>query len=665
MDGRHSLSLAGYNVRVPRGLSYTFLLLAGYLWLCPSVDAQSIFGRNLIANGDAESGPSDPNGLSPISTIPGWTATGAPDVVQYAANYDIGTNDVIPLQVGASYFYGGRPRANSSLSQTIDLTQGQATIDGGMATFTVSAYLGGYESEPENAQLTVTFLNSGGGVLSSVTLGPVLYTDRANTTGLWYRRAIGQVPVGARSAAVVLQMTWVSSNEDDAAADNLSLVLNAPAAPETLLGANLIVNGNAEIPPVDDPTTISAKIYDVPGWSTEGGFTIDSYTDPGADLSTSSPRPPDAGSFYFYGGPGEMSSASQDIDVSPAASLIDAGIVNFALSAWLGGYDGQNDNSVLTVQYQTWSATVLGSATFGPVLSADRGGVSELLPFSQNGSIPSGTRVIHVLLTMTRTDGSGNDGLADSLSLLLSAPGITPASPLISGIVNDASFAVGGAVTTGSWVAIFGTELAPVGDARKWNETTEIINGKLPLSLDGTSVTVNGKAAVVEFISPGQVNIQPPDDTAVGPVQVVVKTATGSTFPFTVDYGKVAPGLFPATAPYIVAQHSDNSYVSTLSPAKPGEVIILWGTGFGPANPTVAAGQVFTGSNPLASPVTVTIGGQSALVDFAGVVGAGLVQINVHVPSGIANGDTAVIATTATTGGESTQSTANLISIHN
>lgn len=91
-------------------------------------------------------------------------------------------------------------------------------------------------------------------------------------------------------------------------------------------------------------------------------------------------------------------------------------------------------------------------------------------------------------------------------------------------------------------------------------------------------------------------------------------------------------------------------------------MITLWGTGFGPANPAVPAGQVFSGANPLANAVTVTIGGQPSAVDFAGVVAAGLVQINVHVPSSINNGDSDVIATV---GGVSTQTTANLISIRN
>jgi uncharacterized protein (TIGR03437 family) len=347
--------------------------------------------------------------------------------------------------------------------------------------------------------------------------------------------------------------------------------------------------------------------------------------------------------------------------VSSAASLIDAGTATYALSAWLGGFSGQGDNAVLTVQFQNWAGTVLGSTTLGPVSAADRNNLSAVLQQTHNGAIPSGTRVIRVTMTMTRTDGSYNDGIADSLSLILSAP-VSAGKPTITGVVSDASFAPGGAISTGSWVAIFGTGLAPAGESRKWIESTEIVNGVLPTSLDNTSVTVNGKPAVVEFIQPSQINIQPPDDTAVGPVQVVVKTPGGTSDPFTVNYATFAPGLFPASAPYIVAQHADNSYVTSASPAKPGEVIILWGTGFGPANPAVTAGKVFSGVNPLVNTTTVTIGGQNAPVDFAGVVGAGLVQINVHVPSSIGNGDAAVVASI---GGASTQTTANMISIHN
>ena len=637
-------------------------VVLGCLLPTGSLHAQSIFGRNLIVNAGAESGPSDSTGDTPVTTIPGWTKTGAPDVVQYAAEWDLSLTDVLPMEIGASYFYGGLPKTNSALSQTIDLSQGAAAIDGGAATFVVSGYFGGYHTESENVQMTVKFLGSNGAQISTITIGPVLHSDRADTSGLWYRRAIGPVPVGARTASVTVQFNYVDSSHNDGAADNLSLVLNAPTAPQSLLGINLITNGNAEMPVTSDPTEIDLRPFDVPGWCKIGMFTVDAYADGYGNLYEITAIPPDAGKQYFYGGgDNSLSSGSQDIDVSSAASLIDARVVNYALSGWLGGYYSQNDNATLLVEFRNWIGTALGSATLGPVMATDRNDQSCLLQRSQNGIVPAGTRYIHLVLTFTRTDGADNDGMADSLSLVLSSPGVTSVTPYISGVVNDASFTPGGALTPGSWVAIFGSNLAPVGDVRKWVEGTEIVNGTLPLSLDGTSATVNGQPAVIEFISPNQVNIQPPDDTTIGPVQVVIKSAIGTTFPFTVQLAQFAPGLFPSTAPYLVAQHSDNSYVTPLSPAKPGEVIILWGTGFGPASPPVSAGKVFSGSNQLANPVTITIGGQSALVDFAGIVGAGLVQINVHVPSGLANGDAPVVATA---GGIPTQTTANMIPIH-
>jgi uncharacterized protein (TIGR03437 family) len=131
------------------------------------------------------------------------------------------------------------------------------------------------------------------------------------------------------------------------------------------------------------------------------------------------------------------------------------------------------------------------------------------------------------------------------------------------------------------------------------------------------------------------------------------------------NYAQFAPGLFTTTAPYLAAQHADGTYVGGFSgatPAMPGEVITLWGTGFGPATPPVSAGQIFTGVSNLSNTVTLTIGGQAATVKFAGVVGAGLVQLNVQVPTSINDGDAAVVVTV---GGVSTQSTANLISVRN
>ncbi len=274
------------------------------------------------------------------------------------------------------------------------------------------------------------------------------------------------------------------------------------------------------------------------------------------------------------------------------------------------------------------------------------------------GWTPPATNVGTVTLYAAGEAVTGADVVTGTESYLTSLQLSPPAPPAISGVVNDAGFA--SPVASGSWVAIFGSNLAPAGDSRLWNPATEIVDSDLPVSLDGTFVTVNGKSAAVEFISPGQVNVQLPDDTALGPVPVVVTTVTGASAAFMATYAQFAPGLFSAAAPYLAAQHADSSYVTTASPARPGEAITLWGTGFGPADPPVAAGQIFSGANPLANPVTATISGQPATVLFAGVVGAGLVQINVQVPAGIGSGDAPVAMWV---GGVATQGAGNLIAI--
>ena len=313
-----------------------------------------------------------------------------------------------------------------------------------------------------------------------------------------------------------------------------------------------------------------------------------------------------------------------------------------------------------------------GTNNLGTIFKITPGGAFTLLHSfaADDGQWPLGGMILGKdgnLYGTTSAGGSGFKGTVFKFALpgggTTTPPGGGPA-PAVNAIVGGASFKAGGPIASGGWVAIFGTNLAPAGDSRPWNPSTEIVNGKLPTSLDGTSVTINGKPAAVAFISPGQVNIQAPDDSAAGPVQVVVTTAAGGAgAAFTANYAQFAPGLFPANGSYIAAQHADGSYVggyAGATAAKPGEVIILWGSGFGPASPAVPAGQVFAGANKLANPVTVTIGGQPATVDFAGVVGAGLVQINVHVPASINAGDAAVVTTV---GGVSSQTTGNLISV--
>jgi uncharacterized protein (TIGR03437 family) len=101
----------------------------------------------------------------------------------------------------------------------------------------------------------------------------------------------------------------------------------------------------------------------------------------------------------------------------------------------------------------------------------------------------------------------------------------------------------------------------------------------------------------------------------------------------------------------LAALHTNYSYVGAsglipgvaTTPAQPGEVILLYGTGFGPTNPAIPTDQLVAQATPLANSVQITIGGIAASVQFAGLTESGLYQFNVVVPN-LPNGDAAVVA---------------------
>jgi uncharacterized protein (TIGR03437 family) len=74
---------------------------------------------------------------------------------------------------------------------------------------------------------------------------------------------------------------------------------------------------------------------------------------------------------------------------------------------------------------------------------------------------------------------------------------------------------------------------------------------------------------------------------------------------------------------------------------------VLYGTGFGPTNPA-ADGLVLSAPVPAATQPLVSIGGVSAQVTFAGLISAGLFQLNVQVPNTLPVGDATVTASAGT-----------------
>jgi uncharacterized protein (TIGR03437 family) len=223
-----------------------------------------------------------------------------------------------------------------------------------------------------------------------------------------------------------------------------------------------------------------------------------------------------------------------------------------------------------------------------------------------------------------------------------------PTPVIASGEVkNGAGFQ--NSIAAGSWVQIKGTGLSTTSAGRTWT-SSEVVNGKLPTSLDGTSVTINGKAAYVYYISPVQVNVLAPVDSNTGPVDVVVTNNGQASAAASVNLAAFSPAFFQyGGANAIATRNGDYALIGSGTgtvPAKPGDVLILWGTGFGPTSPAIVDGQVVTGAPAVTTNPTVTIGGAAATV-IATVLSpgsAGLYQVAVTVPN-VADGDQEVLAT--------------------
>lgn len=181
--------------------------------------------------------------------------------------------------------------------------------------------------------------------------------------------------------------------------------------------------------------------------------------------------------------------------------------------------------------------------------------------------------------------------------------------PMLSaaGALNGASLLPG--IASATWFSVFGTNLSRT--TRIWRPSDETGN-LLPTQLDGVSVSLNGKPAPVYYVSSTQINALAPDDATVGTVEVTVTTPQGRNAPVLAVKRPFAPAWFVFDAEqrkYVAAEHPDGVLVSkptlypgvVLRPARPGDVVSLYGTGFGPTSPPTPASELVTQPRILAN----------------------------------------------------------------
>jgi uncharacterized protein (TIGR03437 family) len=355
-----------------------------------------------------------------------------------------------------------------------------------------------------------------------------------------------------------------------------------------------------------------------------------------------------------------------DGTISLSSAPLFTGSPPVTISASLGSGQG-------AVIGMPFGATLQATVTDGEGNPVPGAAVTFAMPTAGPGGIFSASAVV-------TTNGSGvaaspafsANAVAGSYTVTASAAGVaSPASFTLTNMNPAPSITPGGvvpfystatAIQPGEWVSIYGAGFA--NSASTWN-------GDFPTSLGGVTVTIDGKAAYLSYVSPTQIDLQAPDDSVTGSVPVVVTTA-GGTFTSTVTLVQFAPSfiLFDSkhvagiiyrfdgsgaygAGSYDIIGPTGNSLGYATVAARAGDSVSLFALGMGPTSPKVAAGQAFSGVAATTNPVNLLVNGVGVTPTFAGISGAGLYQINLTIPAGLGSGD---VPLAATVGGAQTPS---------
>jgi uncharacterized protein (TIGR03437 family) len=171
----------------------------------------------------------------------------------------------------------------------------------------------------------------------------------------------------------------------------------------------------------------------------------------------------------------------------------------------------------------------------------------------------------------------------------------TTDTPSINAVVSASAFGQAKTFAAGSWLEIYGSNFAT--NSRSWGGA-DFTGNTAPTILDKVSVSINGVPAAVNFISSGQVNVQAPADATTGPVNVTLTNCTQTSAPIQVTKADLVPGLYVATVnnkQYLGAFTLSGSPTGNPNtPAKPGDIIVAYGIGFGDTTPSVIPGNIAT-----------------------------------------------------------------------
>lgn len=236
---------------------------------------------------------------------------------------------------------------------------------------------------------------------------------------------------------------------------------------------------------------------------------------------------------------------------------------------------------------------------------------------------------------------SGNHRIRKINAPPIGLPVIRTTNPVVPSFMGNAGF------SSNMYVEIYGSNFSRF--ARLWG-TTDFNGPNAPTSLDGVSVTVNNKPAFIYYVSPGQININVPEDTITGSVAIQVRTPEGVSNTVSVTRSRLSPtmlttpGFKIAGRQYVVALTSNFAFyigrpgmlagVSFVAP-RPGDTALIYALGLGPTTPPTQAGVTASQTGNVVLPLQVKIGDVEASVPFKGLLqgSIGLYQLNVVIPN--------------------------------
>ena len=332
----------------------------------------------------------------------------------------------------------------------------------------------------------------------------------------------------------------------------------------------------------------------------------------------------------------------------------------YTLTVKVGHPGAQSVNGVavrFAYDIELWAGTTEVGTASNLNLPPNSSGTDTITYSSGNSALVG--QPLRIVLTTTGDDGAITEAFFDDVALTAST------ATIVNAVIGASGFGAFPTAAPGSWVEIYGANLS--GNSRSW-ALTDFNGNNAPTSLDGTTVTIAGKSAFIDYISPNQINALLPSDTPTGAQQLLI-AGTGGTVPYSLTVNPVQPGFLAplnfkiGAVQYAVAVFPDGAFALPIGaipgvnsrPAKPGDIITLYGIGFGPVTPSIPAGQLAQQLNMLAMPLLVNLGGIPATLSYDGLAPGytGLYQINLIVPS-IPAGNAALAFTLGGTAGTQT-----------